>query len=281
MGLAAAEIRLQFDHRIAAFAAQAQERLGEQPLQALRDERAAEEFGGVLVFVGPFALVNLPEIGGELGLLISAGCDIRVRRDNFAPRLQPTLGLALGRLERFLSHLGTALLVEDDAHQVRSHLSDFGRDLTRGDGAQQALDRIERTDGIVAGELFVVRPLVAEYLELVHEAALGLAQGFAEDRVPLVEHHAEQMLGIVPVDLLRSIADVLARDGFPVRAKVGFELAFHKWPEPRSHQLEALADTIAIGDRHADEFLSSLRDLLHAAGLATFSCVDAAYRPAR
>ena len=116
----------------------------------------------MLVLVRAFSLVNLPQVGGELGLLIAAGSHVRMRRDDFPPRLQAALGIALGRLERFLAHLRAALFVEDDPHQVHAHLADFGRGLGGRDRVQQPFHRIERPDGVVAGELFVVRPLVAD-----------------------------------------------------------------------------------------------------------------------
>src|SRR5207244_13082915 len=39
----------------------------------------------------------LVQVGGELGLLIVATRDVRVRSDNLAPRLQPSRGLPLER----------------------------------------------------------------------------------------------------------------------------------------------------------------------------------------
>ena len=105
MRLAAAEIGLQLDDRVASLAGQSQHGLRQQPAQALGEEGPAEELGRVLVLVRSFSLVDLPQVGGELGLLVAAGGHVRVRGDDFPPRLQAALRLALGRLERFLAHL--------------------------------------------------------------------------------------------------------------------------------------------------------------------------------
>src|SRR5208337_3583049 len=109
---------LELDDWIAARSGHAKQGLGEQSAQALGEEGSAEERGGVLVLIGALTLIDLPEIGGELGLLIAARGDIRMGRDYFSPGLQATLRLALGRLERPLAHFGATLLVEDEAHQV-------------------------------------------------------------------------------------------------------------------------------------------------------------------
>src|SRR5271157_262358 len=89
-------------------------------------------------------------------------------------------------------------------------------------------------------------PLVADDLEFVHQAPLDLAQGVAEDRVPVIEHRAEERLGVVPVDLLRR----LAPGRLPRRPQPRLQLPLHERPKPGRHELEALAYPVAIGDRH-------------------------------
>ena len=86
--LAAAEVGLQLDDRIPAPAGQALDAADEKPLQTLREIRPAEEFGGVSVLVRALSEVDLPQVGGELRLLIAAACDIGVRSHDFSPGLQ-------------------------------------------------------------------------------------------------------------------------------------------------------------------------------------------------
>ena len=58
--LAAAEIRLELHHRVAAFAGEALHATHEEALQALGEIRAAEELGGLPILVRAFAEVHLP-----------------------------------------------------------------------------------------------------------------------------------------------------------------------------------------------------------------------------
>ena len=75
--LAAAEVGLELHDRVAALAGEAPHRADQHPLQALGEIGAAEELDGVLVLVRPLAEVHLPEVGGELGLLVAAAGDVR------------------------------------------------------------------------------------------------------------------------------------------------------------------------------------------------------------
>ena len=86
--LAAAEIGLELHDRIAALAGQTLHAADQKPLQALRQEGAAEELRRLPVFVAAFAEMHLPQIGGELGLLIAAAGDVGVRRHHLAPGLK-------------------------------------------------------------------------------------------------------------------------------------------------------------------------------------------------
>ena len=57
---------------------------------------------------------HLVEVGGELGLLVAAGRDVGVRRDDLPPRLQPARRLALDRGDRRLALRLAGLLGERD-----------------------------------------------------------------------------------------------------------------------------------------------------------------------
>jgi len=115
VGFAAAEIRLQLDHRVAALPADAAYAVAEELLQSLGDEGAPEELGGVLVLGCRLAQVHLPQIGRELRLLVFAAGHVPVRGDNFAPWLEAALRVALGGGHGVLAHLAPALLVETHA----------------------------------------------------------------------------------------------------------------------------------------------------------------------
>jgi len=84
-----------------------------------------------------------------------------VRGDDFPPGLQGTVRLALGRLDGLLTHLLPALLVEHGPHQVHAHLADFRPGFGRRYRVQHPFHRIERPNGVVAAELLIVCPAIA------------------------------------------------------------------------------------------------------------------------
>ena len=86
--LAAAEVGLELHHRVAALAGEALHRAYQHPFQALGEIGAAEELDRVPVLVGALAEMHLPEVGGELGLLVAAAGHILVRRDHLTPGLE-------------------------------------------------------------------------------------------------------------------------------------------------------------------------------------------------
>ena len=86
--LAAAEVGLELHDRVAALPGEALHRADEQALEALGEVGAAEELDWVAVLVRALAEVHLPEIGGELRLLVAAARHVRVRRHDLAPGLE-------------------------------------------------------------------------------------------------------------------------------------------------------------------------------------------------
>src|SRR5208283_698505 len=98
--------------------------------------------------------------------------------------------------------------------------------------------RIERPNGVVADELFVVRPLVADAAQFTDQTAFGRSQYIAEDVIPLVPHDAEQDLWIIKIRAL-SLGFLASRRGrigehvSPLVAQVGFEFAFDKGAQTR------------------------------------------------
>ena len=122
--LAAAEVGLELHDRVAALAGEAPDRADQHPLEALGEIGAAEELDGVPVLVGPLAEVHLPEVGGELGLLVAAAGDVLVRRHHLAPGLEAARRRALDRGAGALALLAARLLVEPEAQEFRLHLLD-------------------------------------------------------------------------------------------------------------------------------------------------------------
>ncbi len=85
MRLAAAEVGLELDDRVAAAIGEALDAANEESAQAFGEEGASEELGRVAVLVGAFAKVHLPEVGGELSLLVTTAGDVGMGRHHLAP----------------------------------------------------------------------------------------------------------------------------------------------------------------------------------------------------
>ena len=85
VGLAAAEVGLKFDHRIAARAGESFSRADQKRAEAVGEIGAAEELLRIAVFRRRAAGVDLSEIGGELRLKEIASRDVMVRLDNLTP----------------------------------------------------------------------------------------------------------------------------------------------------------------------------------------------------
>ena len=218
--LAAAEVGLELHHRVAALAGEALHRADQHPLEALGQIGAAEELDGVPVLVGPLAEVHLPEVGGELGLLVAAAGHVLVRRHHLAPGLEAARRRALDRGAGALALLAAHLLVEAEAQKLHLHLLDLVG-LRRRDGGQQPAGRVEGAVGVVAGECLLVRPLVAMVAQLAHQAALGGTERLAEHVVPGVPHDLEQRRHVQCGDRLLRVQAVLAQEPLELRPRLG------------------------------------------------------------
>ena len=151
VGLAAAEVRLELNDGIAAFAREAADGSNQQPLQAFRQIRAPEELDGVSILVCAFTQMHLPEIGGELGLLVASARDVPVGGDDFPPRLQARRGNAFNRRSRLLAPLSARLFVEAYPQQFQLALLElFG--LRRGYRGKESAHRIQSAIGVIAGK---------------------------------------------------------------------------------------------------------------------------------
>jgi hypothetical protein len=110
---------------IAALARERAHRADQHRLQALGEVRAAEELDGVLVLVGPLAEMHLPEVGGELGLLVATAGHVLVRLTTSRHGLRlPCAALSMA-VPAGLALLAARLLVEDEPSQLLLHLADL------------------------------------------------------------------------------------------------------------------------------------------------------------
>ena len=257
VGLAAAEVRLHLDDRIAAFAAQAADGIQQQVPHAFGDERSAEELGRVVVLGHRFVAPDLMEVGGELRLLVAAGGDVRVRSYDVPPRLQTGDRLALGRCARLtLAHV-PLLLRETGTEQLLSHLLDLARVLAGVARVEEQLRGVERAVSLVGGEGLVVGPTVANLHQLADPAPLAVAEDIAEAAVaPEMDHRLEQEVAIgpralrdasVPVDCQRPVVTELLR-----------ELRVDEWPDPLGDELDRTLDSLVVGHGHERLHLQSL-----------------------
>ena len=118
VSLAAAEVGLKLHHRIAAPAGKAMHGPEQQPPQAFGEVGAPKKLHRVAVLVRALAEVNLPQIGGELGLLVAAAGHVPMRRDDVPPRFQRRRRGALDRAAGLPAPLAARLLVEAHAQQL-------------------------------------------------------------------------------------------------------------------------------------------------------------------
>ena len=159
MRLPATKVGLELHDRVAAPAGQTSDAAHEELLEALGQVGAAGKLGGVAVFVAALAEVHLPEVGGELRLLVAATRHIGMRRRDLAPRLQRSSGRRFDERTSGSSLLAARLLVDDEPPQLRAHPSDLVG-LRSGDGSEEARRGIERALRVIAGEGRLVCPLV-------------------------------------------------------------------------------------------------------------------------
>ena len=99
MSLTTTEVRLKLNDGIAPSARQPIDRNHKQIFESACQVRAAKELRWLLVFVASFALIHLPQIRSELGLLVPSTRDVGMWGHHFTPRFESTLRFTLGRLE--------------------------------------------------------------------------------------------------------------------------------------------------------------------------------------
>ncbi len=253
MRLAAAEIGLQLDHRVAAGARQAQHRVPEQAAQALGQIGAAEKLFCVGIFGASLTAVDVGQIGHIVGLNEAPGGDIRVRHDDLAPRLQPGLRRALEG-QRLAPRLAARRFGIDGALQFDADLAGlFGERLGAHRG-QQPLGGIDGANGIVRGKRLFVGEIVADGPPLAHITALDLAQRRAEHVLPVKEDGFEKLLGI-PLNAPFAVAadgmrPALVKPFVPVRAPAPAQMPLDKRRQPFAQQVLGAADPVLVRNRH-------------------------------
>ena len=276
VGLAAAEVGLELDDRLSAEAAEAFHPVCEEALEAVGRVGAAEELGRVAVFGDALAEVHLPEVGGELGLLVVAAGDVGVGAGDLAPGGQAAGGGgAFGGCGRRAPSLRAGLLLEADPQQLQLQLFDLGR-FCRRDGGQEAVGGVEDAVGVVAGEGALVCPLVAEAAQLADKAAFGVSERHTEYIMPGLPHHPQQHGDVHVVERLVGVfapaEDLLAllrpaesalQDLPRAFFVVGDELARDEGGQTESEDVQGEADAFSIGCGHrslsCDRYVNSRR----------------------
>ena len=222
---------------------------GQQPLQAFGEEGAPEELPGVAVLVRALAQMHLPQVRGELRLLVAAAGHVGVRGHHLAPGLEPAGAHRLDKPAYAPALLPTHLLVEHSPAQLQLHLCGLGR-LGSGNRGEKTLRGVKGAVGVVAGEALLVRPLVAPFTQLGNQAALCVAEGVAEDVPPVIPHQPEEGRG---VPLAVRLVDLEAAknvhvDGVPLDLVV--QLAFDERGQSLTEQLHRRADALVVRDCH-------------------------------
>ena len=250
VGFAAAEVGLKLHHRIAALVAEAAGRPDQQPLQTFGEVGAPEKLHRVAVLVRALAEVNLPQIGGELGLLVAAAGHIPMRRDDLPPRFQRRRRGALDRAPGLPAPRAARLLVE--AHAQQFHLEAF--EVLRLGGrhrGQEPGGGIQRPIGIVAGKALLMRPAIAVAAQLADQAALRRAENRAKHLVPGLPHQPQQSGDIPLRDRLVRQPRIFGVAAQPVRIEAArldraLDLALDKGAEARFQQFQRLADPFVV-----------------------------------
>ena len=168
VGLAAAEVGLELDHRVAAGPGHPLDASHQQALEAVGEVGPPEELSGLPILVAAFAQVDLPEVRGELRLLVTATGHIGMRGYDLAPGLKGRGGCGFDEHRAGLTLLLSGLLLEDETAQFILYLANLVR-LGRRNGRQHTVNGIQSPVGIVAGEGLLVGPLIPPVSELLDE----------------------------------------------------------------------------------------------------------------
>ena len=174
VSFAAAEVCLELYDRVASRSGDALNASDKQPLEALGEKCPAKELLWVSILVRSFAQVDLPEVRGELRLLISPARHVGVWGDDFAPGLQRAGHRPFDQCAPNFALLPAHLLIVDQPSQLLLHLAHFIC-LGRRDCIKESRHGVKRAVGVVTGERLLMRPPVANVDKLEDEVAIGTA----------------------------------------------------------------------------------------------------------
>ena len=193
VGLTATERRHQIQHRLPTRAGHALHGLFQQVTQTPRQVCAAKELGRVAILRGRDALMNLPQIGGELRQLERAPSNIIVGLHNVPPRRQASRvhlhrqRLLTGTLQPLL------VLLEHDPAILPPHLIRLVRLGSRTNRPEQVLPVHEYALSPLRTDAFPVRPLLPRIPQSRRRTLVLKRQVIPEDRMPLLVEHPEQV----------------------------------------------------------------------------------------
>src|SRR5258708_2654072 len=92
---APAKAGLEINHGVAAGSVKPLQSIHQQSPQAMREKGALEEIARDAIFFGADTVINLRQVGGELGKLVAPRSDIGMGCNNLAPGTQPGYRLSL------------------------------------------------------------------------------------------------------------------------------------------------------------------------------------------
>ena len=185
MRLAAAECRLELDHRLAVLAADASECLHKQTCHALGHIGTCKELHGVAILERALAACDLCEVCSELGVLVPPRRHIRMRFDYVAParqtaqgnRLQDAARIGGGcfwcRDRRRAIHRTGSRAIAQLAQNLADLLCTIGIDRRT-----ETRHRIECPPCIIIGEILAAEmgKIIAHTLEFLHPGAIAHRQ---------------------------------------------------------------------------------------------------------
>ena len=210
--------------------------------------------------------MDLAEIGGELRLQELAGRDVLVRFDDFAPR-QQAADRVDGNIRQppGLAALLVALkLGELGAKDRVAHLAEPFGGRAGADGLHQAAHGVQRTLGVVIGKRLVVRELVSDVGQFVHDRALRSSEHVLERVHPETVHGVEERR-LIPRDVAvaaRLQSKLFGNPNLPVAGQGAFQSLRHKRRQRLRQHFHAVEYVLAGALGHA------LRLLRHAVGVA-------------
>ena len=252
VSLAATEIGLQVDRRRRVeITRDSAQRLAQQVLQPHREIGALEELHRVGVLRSALALSDLGEVRGELrGVEIAAG-HVRVRDEHLPPRLQPLSGhtgrrrdVTCGSARLGLDH-GTLMLQTGAAYLVHQVL-------VRADGREQSLGGVQGAARVIGVERGVMRPVVADVVQLSDVVAGRRRQRVPEIGGPIPEDHLHEELRILlGQDHKAPVTGVRHRVVEPALTLPPGHLPLDQGEQPLRQQFDHTTDPVAVTHRHS------------------------------